>query len=106
MRQVFLNLFGNATDAIPDGGNIEVKTTTQNKQVVITVADTGIGIPSTVIDKIFDPLVSTKSNGTGLGLTVSLSIIRDHGGTISVDSVENKGTKFTVALPEVEQGEE
>jgi len=106
LRQVFLNLFGNATDAMPDGGTIEVKTTTQNKQVVITVADTGIGIPSTVIDKIFDPLVSTKSNGTGLGLTVSLSIIRDHGGTISADSVENEGTKFTVALPQVEQGEE
>lgn len=106
LRQVFLNLFGNATDAMPDGGTIEVKTTTQNKQVVITVTDTGVGIPSTVIDKIFDPLVSTKSNGTGLGLTVSLSIIRDHGGTISVDSVENKGTKFTVALPQVEQGEE
>ncbi len=106
LRQVFLNLFGNATDAMPDGGTIKVEATTQNKQVVITVADTGIGIPSTVIDKIFDPLVSTKSNGTGLGLTVSLSIIRDHGGTLNVDSVENKGTKFTVVLPRVEQGEE
>ncbi|MFC1988017.1 ATP-binding protein [Chloroflexota bacterium] len=107
LRQVFLNLFNNAIDAMPQGGKIEVATTTRdNKDAIIAITDTGKGIPSNVIDKIFDPLVTTKSKGSGLGLTVSLSIIRDHGGTISVESEDNKGSKFTVALPKIEQSGE
>ena len=106
LRQVFLNLFGNATDAMANGGKIEIETAARDKEVVITVADTGVGIPSHTKDKIFDPLFTTKPNGTGLGLTVSLSIIRDHGGTLSVNSVENKGTKFIITLPQIEQREE
>ena len=105
IRQVFLNLFSNATEAMTQGGKIEVETTARNKEVVIAIADTGRGIPSNILDKIFDPLFTTKSNGNGLGLTVSLSIIRDHRGTINVDSVENKGTKLTVTLPQILQGE-
>ena len=102
IRQVFLNLFTNAVDAMPDGGRIEVKTSVENKHVIVTVADTGLGIPSHIINKIFDPLFTTKDSGSGLGLTVSLSIIRDHGGTIKVDSEEGKGTEFTVTLPRLE----
>jgi len=102
LRQVFLNLFTNAADAIPEGGKIEVETGLQNKHIVVTIADTGVGIPSQAVSKIFDPLFTTKSNGTGLGLTVSMSIIQDHGGTIAVDSVENQGTKFTITLPKLE----
>jgi signal transduction histidine kinase len=102
IRQVFLNLFTNAVDAMPDGGRIEVKTSVENKHVIVTVADTGVGIPSHIISKIFDPLFTTKDSGSGLGLTVSLSIIRDHGGTIKVDSEEGKGTEFTVTLPRLE----
>ncbi len=103
LRQVFLNLFANATDAMPNGGEIKVETMEQEKQVIITVEDSGIGIPADVIDKIWDPLFTTKSNGTGLGLKVSLSIVREHGGTITVASEVNKGTKFTISLPEYEQ---
>jgi len=106
LREVFLNLFVNAADAMPEGGKIGVETLGRNKEVIITIADTGAGIPSDAIDKIFDPLFTTKSNGTGLGLTVSLSIMRDHDGTISVDSIENQGTKFTLTLPKISQKEE
>jgi len=102
LRQVFLNLFTNAADAMPDGGRIEVKTSVENRHIIVTVADTGVGIPSHIINKIFDPLFTTKDKGSGLGLTVSLSIIRDHGGTIEVDSEEGKGTEFTVTLPRLE----
>jgi two-component system NtrC family sensor kinase len=101
LRQVFLNLFANATDAMPKGGTINVATTIQDKDVVFTISDTGTGISQENIDKIFEPLFTTKSNGTGLGLTVSRSIIEEHGGTIMVESETNKGTKFTIKLPRV-----
>jgi len=102
LRQVFLNILTNAIDAIPNEGKIVVQTAIKSKHVVVTIADTGIGIPSHLIGRLFEPLFTTKENGTGLGLTVSLSIVRDHGGTIDVDSVENQGTKFTVTLPRLE----
>ena len=101
LRQVFLNLFTNATDAMPQGGKIDVSTTIANKNVIFTVTDTGMGIPQNAIEKIFDPLYTTKINGTGLGLTVSRSIVEEHGGTIEVESEENKGTTFTIRLPRV-----
>jgi len=106
LRQVFLNLFVNATDAMPDGGKIEVKSAGKDDHVIITVSDTGVGIPSHLLDKIFEPLFTTKSSGTGLGLTVSRSIIRDHGGTIDLESEENVGTTFTITLPRIKQKEE
>ncbi len=104
LRQVFLNLFTNATDAMPDGGQIKVETSVCDEKVVISVADTGVGIPKTLRQKIFEPLFSTKNNGSGLGLTVSSSIIREHGGEISVDSEEGRGSKFTITLPRINSG--
>lgn len=104
LRQVFLNLFTNATDAMPDGGQIKVETSVCDEKVVISVADTGVGIPETLRQKIFEPLFSTKNNGSGLGLTVSSSIIREHGGEISVDSEEGRGSKFTITLPRINSG--
>ena len=99
LKQVFLNLFTNAMDAMADGGRVDIATSVQNEHAVITIVDTGTGIPKEALDKIFDPLFTTKPNGTGLGLTVSQSIIHEHGGTIEVDSAEKIGTKFIVALP-------
>ncbi len=99
LKQVFLNLFTNAMDAMADGGRVDITTSIQNEHAVITIVDTGTGIPKEALDKIFDPLFTTKPNGTGLGLTVSQSIIHEHGGTIEVDSAEKIGTKFIVALP-------
>ena len=94
-----MNLFTNAMDAMADGGRVDIATSVQNEHAVISIVDTGTGIPKEALDKIFDPLFTTKPNGTGLGLTVSQSIIHEHGGTIEVDSAEKIGTKFTVALP-------
>jgi len=91
----------NATDAMPKGGTIDVATTIENEDVVVTISDTGTGIPKDIIEKIFDPLYTTKVNGTGLGLTVSKSIVEEHGGTIAVESEENKGSKFIIKLPRV-----
>jgi signal transduction histidine kinase len=101
LRQVLLNLFTNASDAMPKGGTIDVATIIENENVVFTITDTGTGVPKNIIEKIFDSLYSTKVNGTGLGLTVSKSIVEEHGGTIEVESQENQGTKFTIRLPKV-----
>ncbi len=101
LRQVFLNLFTNATDAMPKGGTIYVATRIENGNVVCTVADTGTGIPPDTLSKIFDSLYTTKVNGTGLGLTVSKTIVEEHGGTIEVESEINQGTKFTIKLPKI-----
>jgi len=103
LTQVFLNLFTNAIDAMPQGGKIEVESALHNKHIIVTVADTGVGIPRGTLSKIFDPWFTTKGNGTGLGLTVSLNIVQHHGGTVVVDSVENQGSRFTITLPRLEQ---
>lgn len=101
LTQVFLNLFTNAADAMPKGGTIDVATTIEDENVVFTITDTGIGIPKDVMGEIFEPLYTTKVNGTGMGLKVSKSIVEEHGGTIEVESEENKGTKFTIRLPRI-----
>jgi signal transduction histidine kinase len=101
LRQVLLNLFANASDAMHGGGEIAVSTKIDDEYVVLTLSDTGEGIPEEAKDKIFESLYTTKSNGTGLGLTVTKSIVEEHGGTIGVESVENQGTTFTIRLPRV-----
>ena len=101
LKQVFLNLATNAIDAMSDGGKLTILTKNQGEQVRILFSDTGKGIPAKYLPKIFDPFFTTKpkAKGTGLGLTVSLSIVEDHNGTISVDSEQGKGSTFTVTLP-------
>jgi len=103
LQQVFLNILDNAIDAIDKDGVITI-TTRHDKDagaVLITIADTGKGMPKEVADKIFDPFFTTKKvgEGTGLGLTISYSIIEKLGGKISLQSVEGKGTTFTISLP-------
>jgi two-component system NtrC family sensor kinase len=101
LQQVFLNLFLNARDAMPAGGMLEVRTATHNGTVEVEVADTGAGIPREHIHRIFDPFFTTKSNGrgTGLGLSVSYGIIKEHAGKIDVRSTPGKGTSFHVEFP-------
>jgi two-component system, NtrC family, sensor kinase len=101
LQQVFLNLFLNARDAMPGGGMLEVRTAAHNGSVEIEVADTGAGIPREHIHRIFDPFFTTKSNGrgTGLGLSVSYGIIKEHAGKIDVRSTPGKGTSFHVEFP-------
>jgi two-component system NtrC family sensor kinase len=103
LQQVFLNLFLNARDAMPSGGMLEVRTAAHNGSVEVEVADTGAGIPREHIHRIFDPFFTTKATGrgTGLGLSVSYGIIKEHAGKIDVRSTPGKGTSFHVEFPAV-----
>ncbi len=103
LQQVFLNLFLNARDAMPTGGMLEVRTSAHNGSVEIEVVDTGNGIPREHIHKIFDPFFTTKATGrgTGLGLSVSYGIIKEHAGRIDVRSTPGRGTSFHVEFPAV-----
>jgi two-component system, NtrC family, sensor kinase len=103
LQQVFLNLFLNARDAMPSGGMLEVRTAAHNGSVEVEVADTGAGIPGEHIHRIFDPFFTTKASGrgTGLGLSVSYGIIKEHAGKIDVRSTPGKGTSFHVEFPAV-----
>ena len=101
LRQVFLSLISNALDAMRERGVLAIGTAGGDKGLVITISDTGIGIPPENINRIFDPFFSTKSeqNATGLGLSISRKILGNHGGEISVSSEQGKGTSFTIILP-------
>jgi two-component system, NtrC family, sensor kinase len=103
LQQVFLNLFLNARDAMPGGGMLEVRTAAHNGSVEVEVVDTGAGIPREHIHRIFDPFFTTKASGrgTGLGLSVSYGIIKEHAGKIDVRSTPGKGTSFHVEFPAV-----
>src|SRR5215470_4577009 len=103
LQQVFLNLFLNARDAMPGGGMLEVRTAAHNGSVEIEIADTGNGIPRDHIHKIFDPFFTTKlgGRGTGLGLSVSYGIIKEHAGKIDVRSAPGRGTSFHLEFPAV-----
>jgi two-component system NtrC family sensor kinase len=101
MRQVMLNMFKNAKEAMPKGGTLTVITNREDNKVLIRIQDTGIGIPEAIKDKIFDAFFTTKQKvkGVGLGLSVCYGIIKDHGGEITVESEPEKGTTFTIRLP-------
>ena len=101
LQQVFLNLFLNARDAMPSGGWLSVSTRVEGDRVIAEIADTGSGIPSEQIARIYDPFFTTKSigRGTGLGLSITYGIVREHDGTIDCDSAVGQGTRFTLALP-------
>ena len=101
LKQVFLNLLSNASDACVQGGDVRIETDSVEDNVVIRVHDTGCGISPDDREHIFDPFFTTKAEikGTGLGLSVSYGIVKAHGGEITVDSEPGKGTTFSVVLP-------
>jgi signal transduction histidine kinase len=99
IRQVLVNLFRNAQQAMPDGGQIDVQTSSDGERVTLSVIDTGKGMDERALKKAFDPFFSTKSNGSGLGLPTVRKIIEAHGGKITCESEPSRGTKFTIELP-------
>lgn len=104
IKQVFLNILLNAIDATPENGTITVKTRSFTKPggelfLQVEFKDTGCGIPQEHLEEIFNPFFTTKTSGSGLGLSISNQIVQDHKGYISVESQVNRGTSFFVNLP-------
>jgi PAS domain S-box-containing protein len=97
--RVFVNLLQNAIDATPEKGRIEITSSQLSNFVEITFSDTGKGIPAEVLPKLFMPLFTTKAQGMGFGLAICKRIVEVHRGTIKVESVMDKGTKFIINLP-------
>ena len=97
LKQVLLNLCKNAFEAMLEGGTLTVRLHNFGEYITLEVADTGIGIPAGV--DIFEPFVTTKPEGTGLGLPIVRQIIVAHSGTLTYTSEPGKGTTFTVILP-------
>ena len=106
MGQVFVNIFLNAVQAMPEGGTLGIDVRTVDKQLVVTVSDTGKGIPDEILPKIFDPFFTTKAEekGTGLGLWLSQKIIERHGGTIRIKGREKEGAIVSIELPLIFKG--
>ncbi len=105
LSQVFINIILNASDAMPKGGELIIEVKREENFVIGKFTDTGMGISPENLSKIFDPFFTTKEKGTGLGLAVSYSIIKNLGGDIVVESTVGKGTTFTIKLP-ISQPEE
>jgi len=111
MRQVFVNLINNAFFAMPSGGTLTLRCSAEQEGsgrslVVVTMQDTGRGIPEEHLDKIFDPFFTTRieDEGTGLGLSISYMIVQNHGGRIEVESTPGTGATFRVILPAAAAG--
>jgi PAS domain S-box-containing protein len=110
MHQVFLNLFLNAIQAMPNGGELKIEASPiysissdgfKKNFIKVVISDTGRGIPPHIVQKIFDPFFTTKPKGIGLGLSITYQIIKKHGGTIKVESQWEQGTSFILNLPEI-----
>jgi two-component system NtrC family sensor kinase len=105
IQQALVALFVNAVEAMPEGGEIVLRSapSEDGKNILLTISDTGIGIPERDIPHIFEPFFTTKKDGkgVGLGLSVVYGIVERHGGSISVSSQESKGTTFSLLLPRV-----
>ena len=102
LKQIFINMFINAIQAMPNGGAITVTAASvdlKESGAVITISDTGPGIPVEIIANIFDPFFTTKQTGTGLGLSIVHRIVNEHNGQIRVRSVHGSGTTFEIVLP-------
>lgn len=103
IKQALVNLIKNATQAMTKGGTLTLQTDTGVDGVVVTVADTGGGIPQEQINRIFEPFYTTKKKGSGLGLMIVQRIVRDHKGRIDLESHVGKGTAFRIWLPAAER---
>lgn len=100
LKQALLNVLVNASEALPTGGRITVSTAAAGRGVEIGICDDGIGVETVVIDKVFDPFVSTKTDGVGLGLVNARAVVEGHGGTIRLANATPRGVCVTITLPE------
>ncbi len=103
LEQVFFNLLKNAMEAIPEGGCVDVCLSSDDNDIVVEFADNGTGMEPERVAHLFEPYRTYKEHGTGLGLMISARIVRDHGGTISVESRLGVGTTFTIRIPRLER---
>jgi signal transduction histidine kinase len=103
LKEVLVNLVVNACEAMSAGGDIRITEALEHidarQQAVIRVRDQGPGVPEALKDRVFQPFFTTKEEGTGLGLSIAARIIAEHGGWLSLDSREGRGTTFTISLP-------
>jgi two-component system, NtrC family, nitrogen regulation sensor histidine kinase NtrY len=99
LHRVFANLVLNAMDAMPQGGTLSLRTLQQGDRIRIEVSDSGVGLTPEESSRLFTPYYTTKQHGTGLGLAIAQSVISDHHGTITVESVQGHGAKFVIELP-------
>ncbi len=99
LKRIFGNLVTNAVQAMPNGGKLTIQAYKEANDSIITVADTGVGIPEEAKEKLFTPLFTTKSKGQGFGLAVVKRMTEALGGTVTFESQQGKGTKFIVRLP-------
>jgi signal transduction histidine kinase len=104
LKEVLINLIENACEAMERGGSIAIREEedmhqSMGKVVVIRISDSGPGIPEDIQDKIFQPFFSTKEEGTGLGMSIAVRIIEEHGGNLDFISTEGIGTTFAITLP-------
>lgn len=106
LSQALLNLLVNAQEAMTDGGTLDLKVERTDHEAVIQVCDTGVGITSECRDRVFRPFFSNKAGGTGLGLSLTRRIVREHGGSLDFKSEPNKGTTFYLRLPFGDDGDE
>jgi two-component system, sporulation sensor kinase E len=103
MKQVFFNIIRNSLQAMTKGGILHIRTELQDDRIMIAVRDTGGGIPSEVLQHIFEPYFTTKTEGSGLGLMIVQRVIRQHGGLVEVSSEQGRGTTFRLFLPIAEK---
>ena len=99
IKLVLAHLIANAHQAMPEGGHLSISAQTEQGQIVLSVADTGCGISPKNMDRLFEPLFSTKARGIGLGLVISKNLVQVNGGSISATSRKDQGSTFSVTLP-------
>lgn len=99
IKQLLLNLLINALDATDPGGSVRIVTSSSNGKIMVSVIDSGKGIKKEDIKNIFNPFFTTKTSGTGLGLSIAERIAKEHGGEITVESNEGRGSRFCLHIP-------
>jgi two-component system, NtrC family, sensor kinase len=96
---VLLNLILNGLQSMPQGGSLTLEAKVSRGNMIVTVADTGEGVPQETLSRIFEPYFTTKTKGAGLGLTIARRIVEAHQGTLTVDTTSGQGTRFRIAVP-------